>query len=208
MRTLIINNFLKIVIPLLIIIALILYLNYKLYKEIKLRKGIQKELLTLATNDTLTNIFNRRKIEEICEHEIKLASRYKTPFSIIFFDLNDFKPINDNFGHHAGDEVLIKVANTISKHIRSSDSFGRWGGDEFLIALPQTNINQTLSLINILQTHISNISFDFNKNLKISCSFGCYEYKNGDTLDYVLKKQMKVCMMLKSNIKKRFNLLD
>lgn len=197
------QQFLKIVIPLLIIIALILYLNYKLYKEIKLRKGIQKELLTLATNDTLTNIFNRRKIEEICEHEIKLASRYKTPFSIIFFDLNDFKPINDNFGHHAGDEVLIKVANTISKHIRSSDSFGRWGGDEFLIALPQTNINQTLSLINILQTHISNISFDFNKNLKISCSFGCYEYKNGDTLDYVLKKADESMYDVKIKYKKK-----
>lgn len=182
------KQFLQITIPFLVIIALILYLNYRLNKEIKLREATQKELVALATNDTLTNIFNRRKIEEICEHQIKLASRYKTPFSIIFFDLNDFKPINDNFGHHAGDEVLVKVANTISNHIRKADSFGRWGGDEFLITLPQTNINQANSLVDILENHLSNISFDFDKDLKISCSFGCYEYKDGDSLDDMLKK--------------------
>ncbi|WP_198305101.1 diguanylate cyclase [Arcobacter vandammei] len=182
------EEFLKIAIPFLLIIALILYLNFKLYKEIKLRKKAENELIELATNDPLTNIYNRRKIEEICEYEIKLADRYNTPFSIIFFDLNSFKPINDNFGHHAGDEVLIKVANNISKHIRNSDSFGRWGGDEFLIALPQTNIYQANSLINILQTHLLHIKFDFDKNLKISCSFGVCEYKENSSLEDMLKE--------------------
>lgn len=201
------QQFLKIAIPFLIIIALILYLNYKLYKEIKLRKETQKELVSLATNDTLTKVFNRRKIENICEEEIKLASRYNTHFSIIFFDLNDFKPINDNYGHHAGDEVLVKIANFISKKIRNSDSFGRWGGDEFLIVLPHTNINQANSLIENLQKLISEINYSFNKTLKVSCSFGSYEYKNGDNLDDMIKNADKSMYEAKTNQKKKKSLI-
>ena len=192
---------LKIIIPLLIIIALILYFNYKLSKEIKLRKITQNKLVELATNDTLTNIFNRRKLEEICEHEIKISARYKTPFSIIFFDLNDFKPINDTFGHHAGDEVLIKISDVIKNQIRTSDSFGRWGGDEFLIALPQTNISQANSLINILQTSLMSIEFDFDKDLKITCSFGAYEHRSGNTLDFMLKKADEIMYAVKMEYK-------
>lgn len=180
-------QFVKIIIPFLIIIALVLYLNYKLYKEIKLRKEAQKDLISLATKDTLTDIYNRRKIEELCENEIKMANRYKTPFSIIFFDINDFKYINDSYGHHIGDEVLIQVSKVISLNIRATDSFGRWGGDEFLIVLPQTDFNQANSLTSILEEQILNSNFDFDKNLKISCSFGVYEYKILDTLDNMIR---------------------
>ncbi len=197
------EEYLKIVVPLLSIIALILYLNYRLSKEIVLRKKTQKELLALTIYDTLTGVFNRRKIEETTAHEMKLANRYKTSFSIIFFDLNDFKPINDNFGHHAGDEVLQKVAKSISTHIRSSDSLGRWGGDEFLITLPQTNISQANTLINLLQSHLKNIEFSFDKNLKMSCSFGAYEYQEEDNLDDMIKKADAVMYDVKAKYKEQ-----
>ena len=106
-------------------------MNYKLYKEIKLRKETQKELVSLATNDTLTKVFNRRKIENICEEEIKLALRYNTHFSIIFFDLNDFKPINDNYGHNVGDIYLKIFAKRLSKLNFENAIFMRISGDEF-----------------------------------------------------------------------------
>ncbi|MGE3591401.1 MAG: GGDEF domain-containing protein [Arcobacter sp.] len=155
------------------------------------RKEVEAELLKLANKDSLTNIFNRRKIEEICEKELIRSKRYGTHFSIIFFDLNDFKIINDKLGHHIGDEVLTKVTQTINSNIRESDSFGRWGGDEFLIVLPQTNENQAKAMILTLEKNINDLTFDVNSELKISCSFGISEYEKGDTLDSLLKKADK-----------------
>lgn len=165
--------------------------NIKLKKEIHRRKEVEAELLKLANKDSLTNIFNRRKIEEICEKELIRSKRYGTHFSIIFFDLNDFKIINDKLGHHIGDEVLTKVTQTINNNIRESDSFGRWGGDEFLIVLPQTNENQAKAMILTLEKNINDLTFDVNSELKISCSFGISEYEKGDTLDSLLKKADK-----------------
>jgi len=179
---------LKYILPLILLLVIFVFFNLKLKTEIKKRKEIEGELLRYATKDSLTNIYNRRKIEEICEQELKRSKRYSTHFSIIFFDLNDFKPINDQLGHHMGDKVLVKVTKAITKNIRKTDSFGRWGGDEFLIILPQTNLNQAKSIILTLEKSLREIIFDFDQTLKISCSFGISEYEKGDTLDSLLKK--------------------
>lgn len=191
----------KFIIPLILLLAIFVYLNLKLRKEIKKRKEAQTQLQKLANKDSLTNIFNRRKIEEICESEIKRLNRYSNTFSIIFFDLNDFKPINDIYGHQAGDEVLVKIASCIGKSIRASDSFGRWGGDEFLIILPQTTFAQAQLLIESLKKNLESIVFDFNKDSKISCSFGAYEYKEGDNLDSLIKKADEIMYEIKTQYK-------
>ena len=184
-------QFLKYILPLILLLLIFVIFNIKLKKEIHRRKEVEAELLKLANKDSLTNIFNRRKIEEICEKELIRSKRYGTHFSIIFFDLNDFKIINDKLGHHIGDEVLTKVTQTINSNIRESDSFGRWGGDEFLIVLPQTNENQAKAMILTLEKNINDLTFDVNSELKISCSFGISEYEKGDTLDSLLKKADK-----------------
>ena len=96
------------------------------------------ELAAIVNTDKLTGIASRRKLDEVMEAEMQRLRRYGTTFSILFFDIDKFKPFNDRFGHAKGDEILRQIADTTSKCVRETDSLGRWGGDEFLILLPQT----------------------------------------------------------------------
>lgn len=190
---------LKFVIPLIILLSVFIFLNYRLRNEIKKREETEKKLSDLANNDSLTGIYNRRKIEELCEAEIKRSERYLNELSVIFFDVNDFKIINDKLGHHKGDEVLIKIASVISQNIRTTDYFGRWGGDEFLIVLPQTNLHKTEHLIKILENILTTINFDLKMDRKISCSFGLSQYEKNDTLDSFLKRADESMYVNKNN---------
>ena len=190
---------LKFIIPLIILLSVFIFLNYRLRNEIKKREETEKKLSDLANNDSLTGIYNRRKIEELCEAEIKRSERYLNELSVIFFDVNDFKIINDKLGHHKGDEVLIKIASVISQNIRTTDYFGRWGGDEFLIVLPQTNLHKTEHLIKILENILTTINFDLKMDRKISCSFGLSQYEKNDTLDSFLKRADESMYVNKNN---------
>ena len=176
----------KIIVPFILLLAIFIYFNFKLKKEITKRKEIEQQLSELANKDSLTNIFNRRKIEELCELELLRTKRYKSDLSIIFFDINSFKIINDTLGHHLGDEVLVKISNIIEKSIRSIDAIGRWGGDEFLIILPQTNLSQCKNIVSHLEKQLNEL--EFSKTIKVTCSFGIATYEENDTLDSLLKK--------------------
>ena len=197
---------LKFIIPLGLLLAIFIFLNYKLKNEIKNRKEIEIKLSNLANKDSLTNIYNRRRIEELCENEIKRTNRYENNLSLIFFDINDFKVINDKLGHHKGDEVLIKIAKTINQNIRSSDYFGRWGGDEFLIVLPQADITKTKHIIKTLENKLNDIDFNLKNDIKISCSFGLAQYEKGDTLDTLLKKADDSMYKIKNEYRKNKSL--
>ena len=176
----------KIIIPFILLLAIFIYFNFKLKKEITKRKEIEQQLSELANKDSLTNIFNRRKIEELCELELLRTKRYKSDLSIIFFDINSFKIINDTLGHLLGDEVLVKISNIIEKSIRSIDAIGRWGGDEFLIILPETNLSQCKNIVSHLEKQLNEL--EFSKTIKVTCSFGIATYEENDTLDSLLKK--------------------
>ena len=193
----------KIAIPLILLLSIFIYFNIKLKKEITKRKETEQQLSELANKDSLTHIFNRRRIEEICEMEIERKERYKNNLSIIFFDINDFKIINDTLGHHLGDEVLIKIANIIEKNIRHIDFLGRWGGDEFLIILPETNLVQCQSIVSHLKNQLAAICF--TNSIKVSCSFGIAEHEENDTLDSLLKKADESMYLQKSHHKKMKN---
>ncbi len=193
----------KIAIPLILLLSIFIYFNIKLKKEITKRKETEQQLSELANKDSLTHIFNRRRIEEICEMEIERKERYKNNLSIIFFDINDFKIINDTLGHHLGDEVLIKIANIIEKNIRHIDFLGRWGGDEFLIILPETNLVQCQSIVSHLKNQLAEICF--TNSIKVSCSFGIAEHEENDTLDSLLKKADESMYLQKSHHKKMKN---
>jgi polar amino acid transport system substrate-binding protein len=197
---------LKFIIPLIILLTIFIFLNYRLKNEIKTRKEIEIKLSNLANNDSLTYIYSRRKIEELCENEIKRSERYENNLSLIFFDVNDFKIINDKLGHHKGDEVLIKIANTISQNIRTTDYFGRWGGDEFLIILPQADLSKTEHIINTLENKLNDIDFNLKNNEKVSCSFGLAQYEKDDTLDSLLKKADDSMYKIKKEYRKNKSL--
>jgi polar amino acid transport system substrate-binding protein len=190
----------KIVIPFILLLIIFIYFNVKLKKEIKRRKEIELQLSEFANKDALTNIFNRRKIEEICEIELERVKRYAKNLSIIFFDINDFKYINDTFGHHLGDEVLVKITNLLEKNLRATDSIGRWGGDEFLIIIPETNLYQCKSIVLDLEEQLKTI--EFTSQINVTCSFGIATYEENDHLDSLLRKADESMYSKKSEYKK------
>jgi len=187
----------KIVIPLLIIIFIVVFTNRKLNKEIKKRKIIEEELNKVANIDSLTNIFNRRKIESLYENEIIRTKRYRRELSIIFFDIDDFKQINDKLGHAIGDEVLIRLASIVKTNIRNSDFFGRWGGEEFVIILPETNKEKATNVAYILKDKIN--STDFNIERTVTCSFGVSQFEETDSADTLLTRADNAMYYVKIN---------
>jgi len=187
----------KIVIPLLIILFIVMILNFRLKKEIKKRKKIEKELNKVANIDSLTKIYNRRKIEFLYENELARIKRYKRDLSVIFFDVDDFKQVNDTLGHAVGDHVLVKIAYIVKDNIRNEDFFGRWGGEEFLIVLPETNKEKASKVASILKDKINAYNFCINK--KITCSFGVSQFKDFDSADSLLTRADNAMYHVKKN---------
>ena len=108
----------------------------------------------LAQNDGLTEIVNRRFFWEILQTECNRSLRYKRTFTLAYFDLDNFKEINDRFGHQTGDKLLKLVAQTSRKQIRSFDTIARMGGDEFALLLPETNYENAKPVLDRLQQHL------------------------------------------------------
>ncbi len=126
-----------------------------------------------SRNDSLTGLFNRSSFEEILKVELSRAKRYETDFSIVFFDLDDFKTINDLYGHLAGDEVLRKVANEIKRNKRGEDTAARYGGEELVLILPETSKQKALVLAQRFRQNIENLKFNFgNQQVGITVSCG------------------------------------
>jgi len=96
----------------------------------------------LASRDSLTGLLNRKLLEHIVKGEVDRAVRYKTPLTVVFLDVDDFKTVNDLYGHEAGDDVLKYVATQLPSMTRSSDVVARFAGDEFIIILPDTPVTE------------------------------------------------------------------
>ena len=167
-----------------IIIVIFVYWIYILKKDIKNKEILEKKLEKLSTIDALTNVYNRFKIQDILKKEISFARRNNLPLSVIFFDIDNFKLINDTYGHIIGDIVLKELTDMIKKHIRDYDYLGRWGGEEFLIILPNTNLSNAVSVAEKLRKIIQEHNFKHIGHL--TCSFGVTELKESDTLESLI----------------------
>ncbi|MBF0506566.1 MAG: diguanylate cyclase, partial [Nitrospirae bacterium] len=99
-----------------------------------------------AKTDPLTGIYNRLQFNELLAAEIQRSRRYKTPLSLIMFDIDRFKKINDRCGHKTGDRVLVEMSSLVSENIRGPDIFARWGGEEFMIVVPNTGLENAFAL--------------------------------------------------------------
>lgn len=170
-------------------------------KDITERIELENKLSQLASKDVLTGLCNRRKLEESLATEITRATRYKSPMSLIIFDIDHFKSINDQFGHDVGDDVLRGVAKVIQDNIRKTDICARWGGEEFIILSPETTEENIENLAEKLRYAIENYDFDIPK--KITASFGVTQYINGETSEQMIKRADKAMYQAKENGRNR-----
>lgn len=142
------------------------------------------ELLAISTTDKLTGVNNRRHLEEILHWELNKSRRYGDNLSLIMFDLDGFKAVNDRYGHSRGDEVLKLLAMKCVSNLRSSDFFGRWGGDEFLIITPVSE-DSASSLAKKLLIIIK------ESELGVTASMGVTGFRQGDSLSSLLERADK-----------------
>lgn len=151
----------------------------------KLANNLHK-IEQLRNTDYLTSVYNRHKSETELVNEMARSKRYRSPLSVALFDVDEFKYINDTYGHQNGDVVLQKVSQLVLKHIRETDVLGRWGGDEFFIILPGVSLSEAIISMEKLRSLIA--SSEFYESVQVTCSFGVTEYMSGDSVRSIYKR--------------------
>ena len=148
------------------------------------RKRSEADVLLMATTDSLTEIANRREFNRILEREIERAKRFGGRMSLIMFDIDHFKRVNDLFGHDVGDEILQTIATIVKENIRAVDVFARWGGEEFMILVLQSDMPGARALAEKLRLKIAGHQFKKIKELTVSFGVGAFD-PNDDVLSLV-----------------------
>ncbi|WP_417327790.1 diguanylate cyclase [Halarcobacter sp.] len=194
----------KIAIGSLIVILLVVYWNRKIIKTNRLLEEAQKdieeknkELEKLATTDKLTNLYNRRKIEELLEFEINRSERFNHNFGLAIVDIDKFKEVNDTYGHQVGDKVLKELANILNTNRRKTDFVGRYGGEEFVIICPESDVQGVIKLMETFKEKICN--YKFSKVENKTASFGVTMSQRGDTIESILKRADDALYQAKDN---------
>jgi diguanylate cyclase len=130
-----------------------------------------------ANLDPLTELFNRRSLERALEEFFTLCKQSKMSFSLVLIDLDDFKYVNDNYGHHVGDLVLAKVAKVLRTSMRAKDIVGRWGGDELIAILPNTDLENAKKVVERIKSQIGKMEIlAEGKRFKVSISAGVVQF--------------------------------
>jgi diguanylate cyclase (GGDEF)-like protein len=155
-----------------------------------------------ASHDKLTGLFNKNKFEEFYIKEIKRAKRYENDLSIILFDLDNFKKINEIQGYQIGDNILKEISQIMSHCIREQDISARNEGAEFLILLPQTSLEGAQSVARKLQTTVFDYLFT-EKQIKITASFGVTELYENDNDKTILSRVYKLLFEAKATGKNK-----
>jgi diguanylate cyclase (GGDEF)-like protein len=183
------SRVLGIVITLMMTVVALVYLvggerlvrdNVQLNKRLELEE-LARKLDFRATTDPLTGLFNRRKFNHELSLEISRSQRYRTPLSLIIFDIDHFKAINDAYGHQVGDKVLTALAKFVSGRIRKTDVLARWGGEEFMLLVPGSRIYMAAQLAEDLRNAMR--EFASGDAGMATSSFGVAEFEDGDTAD-------------------------
>jgi diguanylate cyclase (GGDEF)-like protein len=201
------------------IVLLVLVFNaYTIYQQIqikKLRRQFHAQLNEMgelqrraeefhkqATVDALTGLYNRRFADKRLAEEAARSMRYGHPLTVVAFDLNDFKQINDRYGHPAGDLVLREFADRLAVAIRMSDIAARMGGDEFLAILPECPAEQVNALLARLRSF--EVTYQAAK-IPVSFSAGWVSYQRGETTEKFLERADQTLYAEKRASKSRVN---
>ncbi len=157
------------------------------YEDITKARQTAEQLIYLAERDSLTGLYNRRRFQEELDRFITDADRRKSQGALLFFDLDEFKYVNDTFGHGAGDAMLIRIAGEVGKLVRRNEVFSRLGGDEFAILMPEADRREIEALAERIVRAVAQIPFRFDaQNLRLTASLGIALYPesaaNGEDL--------------------------
>lgn len=161
------------------IVAVIILITIKNYND---------KLAFLAQRDPLTELFNRRSFEEKTQYLLQLSKRNKEPLSFLFLDLDNFKSINDKYGHAIGDDVLKRTAEILKQHVRQTDVVARWGGEEFIVALT-TNIENANQIAEKLRLAIErDPSLQTLVEKHVTASMGITQSQEDESLENVIAR--------------------
>lgn len=163
-----------------------------------------EKLKFLAFHDPLTELLNRRVMESVLKREFSRSKRFERVLSLIFIDLDDFKMINDTYGHDAGDAILKYVAEKLVNLTRETDVVSRYAGDEFVVILPETELNKANNLLKRIQNYFKNNPIEYNgEQISVSISFGAASTKDSEIVnsDFLLKKADQRLYLVKQSNK-------
>ncbi len=145
-----------------------------------------KVLKTIAEKDALTGIYSRHKLRSELESFTELAARHNWSLSVIFFDIDNFKQINDSLGHDVGDKVLVRLSKLIAGMSRKTDRFGRWGGEEFLFLMLETDLDKGHRIAEKFRVEIC--KYKFGLPVDVTCSFGVAQYKRDESIEHWISR--------------------
>ncbi|MFW2374235.1 MAG: diguanylate cyclase [Gammaproteobacteria bacterium] len=166
----------------------------------------KKRIEELSITDSLTQLYNRLKLDEVLSYEVDRVNRYDYDLSVILFDIDHFKNINDSFGHPIGDAVLMAIADITKGAVRNADTAGRWGGEEFMVICPDTDLQGVVNLAEKIRYEIS--SYDFPVAGCRSSSFGVATYQKNEGEAGLLKRVDAVLYKAKENGRNRVEVAD
>lgn len=158
----------------------------ELYRRNQQLKTLNEELEKISVTDKLTGLFNRHKMDDELEKAFYLWKRYNRSFCLLMVDIDNFKGVNDTYGHQMGDAVLREFAEILTSSLRHSDVASKWGGEEFLILCPETRKDEALILAERIRSKVA--ERNFVAKLKITVSVGVCEVKDHNTIDALLSE--------------------
>mgnify|MGYP001088499549 CR=1 FL=1 len=151
-------------------------------------EAANEKLKTLLNLDPLTNAYNRRGFKELANKEFSKYERHKTVFSILLIDIDDFKRVNDGYGHDIGDQSLLFVTQQLSTTLRSHDILARWGGEEFIVLLPETDRREAANTAEKLRLGIANAKLSIpSATIDLTVSIGVAEISGFDSIEACIK---------------------
>lgn len=211
-REIIAGRILGIAVTLVITLTTLMYLSAKgrsVHDRIQMMKRLElqelaTELKLRAITDPLTGLKNRRRFDEVIARELLRAQRYATPLSLVLYDVDHFKRINDAHGHVVGDRVLTQLSELIASRIRSTDELSRWGGEEFAILLPGAEAGQAHGIAENLRGLVSDLPFD--EVGTVTCSFGIAQYDGQETAEELVARADAAVYRAKVNGRNRIEL--
>ena len=158
--------------------------NEELRKKNALIEEQTEKLKLLASQDSLTGLFNRRGFFEKARQEAKRFKRKTQPFSFIMLDIDHFKEVNDTHGHDCGDNVIVGVAHSLTNMLRGQDVVARWGGEEFICLLPETDQDGAMYLAEKIRATMAATNYKCGPtNIAVTVTLGVSVYKKKDSLD-------------------------